>query len=64
MKSEHSWHFLSKNGRQKYSAWDPGDPTPSCFCSVMSLFEETYKLFEPSDFRVKQYTSLIYVKEK
>ena len=37
------------------------------FCNVMSLSEETNKFSEPNCFRVflvKQYTSLIYVKEK
>ena len=39
------WHFSSKNGHQKYSAWVPGDPMQSNFCSTL----------------VKQYTSFIYV---
>ena len=34
--------------------------TPSCFYNLMSLLEETYW----SVFLVKQYTGLIYVKEK
>ena len=46
MESEFSSIFLSKTGRQKYSAWQPGSPTLSCFCSVMSLSEETYKCSE------------------
>ena len=25
------------------TAWVCGDPAPSCFCIVMSLFKETYK---------------------
>ena len=36
-------HFLSKASCQKYSTLVPGDSTPSCFCSVMSLSEEIYK---------------------
>ena len=43
-----SLHLSSKSGRQKYTAWVPRDPTPSCFCNVMSLFEETNKFFEPN----------------
>ena len=35
--------FLSKTGCQKYSAWVSADPTPSSFCSVMSLSEEISK---------------------
>ena len=31
---------------KKYTAWVPGDLTPSCFCNVISLFEETYKFSE------------------
>ena len=41
-------HFLSKSGCQKYTTWVPGDPTPSCFCNVISLFEETNKVSEPN----------------
>ena len=60
------WHFPSKSGRQNYTAWVPGDPTPSCFCNVISLFEKTYKFLKSNcyTFLVKQYTSLIYVKQK
>ena len=47
MRSEVFLHFLSKTGCQKYSAWFSGDPTPSCFCSVMSLSQEIYKFSEP-----------------
>ena len=32
----------------KYSAWVPGGPKWSCFDSVMSLLEETYKFSEPN----------------
>ena len=35
-------------GHQKHSVWVPGDPTQSCFCSMISLFEETYTFSEPS----------------
>ena len=41
-----SWHFLSKNGCQKYSIWVQWDLIPSCFCSVISLSEETNKFSE------------------
>ena len=34
-------NFSSKFGGQKYSAWVPGNPTPSSLCSVLSLSEET-----------------------
>ena len=53
---------------QKYSAWVPEVPTPSCLCSVITLSEETYKWCQ-SDcsivffFLVKYYTNWIYVKE-
>ena len=40
--------FLVKAAAKKYTAWVPGDPTPSCFCNVMSLFEETNKFSEPN----------------
>ena len=40
------WHFSTKNGDQKCSTCVPGDPTLSCFCSVMTLFEETHKYSE------------------
>ena len=46
MESELSDIFLSKSGHQKYTASVLGDATPSCFCNVMSLFEETYKFSE------------------
>ena len=39
------WHFLSKSGHQEFGAWDP---MPSFFGSVMPLFKETYKFFEPN----------------
>ena len=52
MKYELFCIFLSKTGRQKYSAWVPGDPMPSCFCSVMSLSEETYKFSEPDCYTI------------
>ena len=42
------WHFSSKSGHQKYSAWVPRNPAPSCFGSVMSLFEKTYTFSEPN----------------
>ena len=45
MEPEVSDIFFSKSGHQKYTAWDA---TTSCFCNVMSLFEETYK-FSKSD---------------
>ena len=45
-------HFLSKTVCQKYSAWVPGDPTPTCFCSVMSLSQEIYKFFEPDCYTI------------
>ena len=41
------WHFSSKTGFQKYSACVPGELTPSCFCSMMSFSEKTYRLSEP-----------------
>ena len=68
MKSEIFCIFFSKTGRQKYSASILGDPMPSCFFSVTSLFQETYKflknrLLHHRVFFVKQYTSLIYVEE-
>ena len=34
----------------KNSVWVPGDPTQSCFCCMMSLFEETCKLSEPNSY--------------
>ena len=40
--------YSSKSSSQKYTAWAPGDPTPSCFGNVMSLFEEIYKVSEPN----------------
>ena len=40
--------FLVKAAAKKYTAWVPGDPTRSCFCNVMSLFEETNKFSEPN----------------
>ena len=42
-----SWHFSSKSGLQKYAAWVPVDPAPSCFFNVISHFEEKNKFFEP-----------------
>ena len=41
-------NIIFKNGHQKYTAWAPGDPMPSCFYNVMSLFEETNKFSEPN----------------
>ena len=59
------WHFSSKSGHRRYSAWVPGDPTQSCFCHMMSLFEETYNFLNQTVtlkcFLVKQYISFIYV---
>ena len=48
MESEILGFFSSKSGRQKYTAWVPRDPTPSCFCNVMSPFEETNIFLEPN----------------
>ena len=51
----------------KNSVWIPGDPKSGCLCSVTSLSEETYEYSEPecqTVFLIKQYTSLIYFKEK
>ena len=48
MESELPGIIPFKSGRQKYTAWVPGDPTPSCFCNVISLFEETCKFSEPN----------------
>ena len=64
-----SWHYLWKSSCQKYTAWVHGDPTPICFCNVMYFFWRDIqslwnKLLHLSVFLVKQYTSLIYVKEK
>ena len=44
--------FLSKTGRQKYSVSVPRDPKPTCFCSVMSLSEETYTFSEPDCYTI------------
>ena len=33
---------------KKYTVWVPWDQAPSCFCDVMSFFEETYKFSEPN----------------
>ena len=58
------WHFQSKSAHQKCGVWIPGNPMQNCFCSAMSLFEETYKLSDQtvSAVPVKQYSSLIDVK--
>ena len=42
MESELPGIISSKSSSQKYTAWVPGKPKPSCFCNVMLLFEETY----------------------
>ena len=52
MESELFLHFLSKTGCHKYSAWIPGDSTPSCFCSVMTLSEEIHKFSEPDCYTI------------
>ena len=45
MQSELSSIFVCKSCHQQYSAWVPGDPTPGCFCSVMSLFWKNTQIF-------------------
>ena len=59
------WNFSSKSGHQKYTAWVPGDPTQSCFCSMMCLWRNMQivwtKLLQLSVCLVKQYSSFIYV---
>ena len=64
-----SWHYSTKSSCQKYTAWVSGDPTSSCFCNMISLFWRNIQIFQTkllhlSTFLVKQYTSLIFVKEK
>ena len=61
--------FGNQSGRQKYTFLDPRDPTPSCFCNVMHVLKKNIQIFRIklshlSVFLIKQYTSLIYVKEK
>ena len=61
--------FGNQSGRQKYTFLDPRDPTSSCFCNVMHAFKKNIQIFRIklshlSVFLIKQYTSLIYVKEK
>ena len=48
------WHFLSKNGRQKYSAWVPRDPfyayegykCPQGYWNVLHYFDFEYFVFQ------------------
>ena len=47
MKSEICSIFLGYTGCQKCSTWVPWGPTLSILCSIMSVFEETYKCPEP-----------------
>ena len=61
--------FGNQSGRQKYTFLDPRDPTPSCFCNVMHVLKKNIQIFRIklshlSVFLIKQYTCLIYVKEK
>ena len=41
------WHCSSKIQVYfiKYTTWVPWDPTPSCFCNVMSFFEGNIQIF-------------------
>ena len=43
MESEISGVFRVKLVTKNYTAWIPRNPMPSCFCSVMCLFEEIYE---------------------
>ena len=38
--------FSSKTGRQKYSAWMHGYPTPNCLRRMKSLSREKYRCSE------------------
>ena len=59
------WHFSSESSHQKYSVWVPGNLTKSCFAVWCFFLKKNATFLNQSVylsvFRVKQYTSFIYV---